>query len=68
VNDVFFTRRWGYAYDTPTFIQDDFRRREMRFVRLTATWKFGERDASFFRRRPQTRSEPSLRGGGGQED
>lgn len=67
VNDVFFTRRWGYAYDTPTFIQDDFRRREMRFVRFTATWKFGERDASFFRRRPQ-RTEPSLRGGGGMEE
>lgn len=68
VNDVFFTRRWGYSYDTPTFIQDDFRRREMRFVRLTVTWKFGERDASFFRRRPQTGTEPSLRGGGGQEE
>lgn len=68
INDVFFTRRWGYAYDTPTFIQDDFRRREMRFARLTVTWRFGERDASLFRRRAPQRTEPSLRGGGGQED
>jgi hypothetical protein len=68
VNDVFFTRRWGHAYDTPTFRQDDFRRREMRFVRFTATWKFGERDASLFRRRPAQRMEPSLRGGGGPEE
>jgi hypothetical protein len=68
VNDVFFSRRWGYAYDTPTFIQDDFRRREMRYARLTVTWRFGERDASFFRRRGPQRMEPSLRGGGGQED
>lgn len=68
VNDVFFTRRWGQAYDTPTFIQEDFRRREMRFARLTVTWRFGERDASLFRRRGPQRQEPSLRGGGGQEE
>ncbi len=68
INDVFFTRRWGSAYDTPTFIQDDFRRREMRYARLTVTWRFGVRDASLFRRRPTTGNEPSLRGGGGQED
>ncbi len=68
INDVFFSRRWGYAYDTPTFIQEDFRRREMRYARLTVTWRFGERDASLFRRRSQQRSEPSLRGGGDMED
>ncbi|MEX1132763.1 MAG: outer membrane beta-barrel protein [Flavobacteriales bacterium] len=68
VNDVFFSRRWGYAYDTPTFTQDDFRRREMRFVRFTATWQFGQRDASLFRKRGPQRTEPSLRGGGGQEE
>lgn len=68
VNDVFFSRRWGYAYDTPTFIQDDLRRREMRFARLTVTWRFGERDASLFRRRGMQRGEPSLRGGGEMEE
>ncbi len=67
VNDIFFSRRWGYAYDTPTFLQDDFRRREMRYARITVTWRFGERDASLFRRRAQ-RTEPSLRGGDGMEE
>lgn len=68
VNDIFFTRRWGQFYDTPTFVQEDYRRREMRYARLTVTWKFGERDASLFRRRAQQRMEPSLRGGGGNEE
>lgn len=68
VNDIFFTRRWGQMYDTPTFVQEDYRRREMRNARITVTWKFGERDASLFRRRPQQRMEPSLRGGGGAEE
>ncbi len=68
VNDMFNTRRWGSEYDTPFFIQSDSRRREMRNARLTVTWKFGERDASIFRRRPTGGTEPSLRGGGGSEE
>lgn len=63
VNDVFFTRRWGQVLDTPFMHQESFRRREMRNVRLTLTWKFGQQDASLFRRRQQQRSEP----GGGEE-
>jgi len=62
VNDVFYTRRWGQVLDTPTIYQENFRRREQRFVRLTLTWKFGERDASLFRRKGQQQREP---GGGG---
>lgn len=63
VNDVFFTRRWGQVLDTPLLYQESFRRREMRNVRLTVTWKFGQQDASLFRRRQQQRTEP----GGGEE-
>jgi len=65
VNDVFFTRKWGTVLDTPTLYQENERRREMRFVRLTLTWKFGEQDASFFRRR-QPRAEPGTGGEGGE--
>lgn len=64
VNDVFYTRRWGNILDTPTVYQENFRRREQRFIRFTLTWKFGERDATLFRRRQQQR-EPGGRDGGG---
>ncbi|MEZ4757688.1 MAG: outer membrane beta-barrel protein [Flavobacteriales bacterium] len=65
VNDVFFTRRWGNILETPFFYQENFRRREMRFVRFTLTWKFGEQNASLFRRRgEQQRREPGSGGGG----
>ncbi|MBL8003193.1 MAG: outer membrane beta-barrel protein [Flavobacteriales bacterium] len=67
VNDVFFTRKWGTVLDTPTLYQESERRREMRFVRLTLTWKFGEQDSSFFRRRnQQQRRDPGAGGEGGE--
>lgn len=66
VNDVFYTRKWGNIIDTPYLYQENYRRREMRFIRFTLTWKFGERDASLFRRKTQqARPEP---GGGGEMD
>jgi len=65
VNDVFFTRKWGTVLDTPTLYQESERRREMRFARVTVTWKFGEQDASFFRRKGQ-RAEPGSGGEGGE--
>ncbi len=63
VNDLFFTRRWGNIIDTPLLYQESTRRREMRYVRFTLTWKFGEQNSSLFRRRGPQRSDPS-RGGG----
>lgn len=66
VNDVFFSRRWGNTVDTDRVYQESFRRREMRFVRFTLTWKFGEQNTSLFRKRnAQQRSEP---GGGGDQE
>jgi len=67
VNDVFYTRKWGTILDTPTLYQESYRRREMRFVRLTVTWKFGEQDTSLFRRRnQQQRRDPGAGGEGGE--
>ena len=63
VNDVFFSRRWGNTVETPLLYQESFRRREMRFVRFTLTWKFGEQNMSLFRKRGQQRSEPGQSGG-----
>lgn len=65
VNDIFFTRRWGTRYETPEFTQESWRRREQRFVRFTLTWRFGQQDASFFRRKgQQQRGEPGGSGEG----
>lgn len=64
VNDIFFSRRWGTRYETADFTQESWRRREQRFLRFTITWRFGQQDASLFRRKgQQQRSEP---GGGGE--
>lgn len=65
--DIFFTRRWGNTYETAMFLQESSSQHEMRNVRFTLTWKFGEYDASMFRRRAP-RSEPSMRGAEGGED
>lgn len=67
VNDVFYTRLWGTILDTPNLYQETERRREMRFVRVNLTWKFGVQDASLFRRRDRStqRRDPGAAGGEG---
>jgi hypothetical protein len=67
VNDVFYTRLWGTVLDTPALYQETERRREMRFVRATLTWKFGEQDASLFRRK-QTKERRDPGTGSGEGD
>lgn len=64
LNDVFNTRRFGTYYESETFTQDLSRRRETRFLRLSVTWRFGEMDASIFRKRKPNRDAP---GGGSME-
>ena len=67
LNDVFFTRLWGNILDTQELYQETERRREMRFLRVNITWKFGEQDASLFRRRDRRdqRRDPGAVGGEG---
>jgi iron complex outermembrane receptor protein len=60
VIDVFNTRRFGNFFDTPFFTQEFMRRRDTRFVRLTANYRFGEFDVSLLRRMRR----PSGGGGG----
>ena len=57
LNDVFNTRRFGNTFETAFIEQDISRRRETRFLRLSVTWRFGEMDASLFRKRSQRRGE-----------
>ncbi|RYY58794.1 MAG: TonB-dependent receptor [Chitinophagaceae bacterium] len=46
VNDLFNTNRWGTIYDTDDFYQDSYRRWNVRSVRLTFSYKFGDADFS----------------------
>lgn len=64
VNDVFNTRRFGTYYESDYMIQDVSRRREVRFIRLTVSYRFGEMDASLFKRKQQRRGGDE---GGGME-
>jgi hypothetical protein len=67
VSDVFYTNRWGNILDTPYLYQENFRRREQRFIRFTLTWKFGEQNASIFRRNRNQQPQREPGGGGGGE-
>jgi hypothetical protein len=57
VNDVFNTRRFGTSFESDFLIQDISRRREIRFVRLSASIRFGEMDVSLFKRKRSNRGD-----------
>lgn len=57
INDIFNTRRFGSQFETEFFAQDLSRRRDVRFFRVGFTWRFGEWDASLFRKRKSTNRE-----------
>jgi outer membrane receptor protein involved in Fe transport len=50
INDVFNSRRFGSVYDTETFYQEAFRRRNVRGFRVTLTYRFGNSDFNLFKR------------------
>ncbi len=50
LNDVFNTNRYGSIYDTETFYQDSYSRRNVRNFRVTFSYKFGNADFTIFRR------------------
>lgn len=51
INDVFNTNRWGTIYDTESFYQDSYRRRNVRSFRVSFSYKFGDSDFSLTRKR-----------------
>jgi len=59
-SDIFNTRGFGSYYNTETFTQDLWRRREVRNFRLSFTYRFGEWDVSLFRRKPGKRGEGQM--------
>ena len=50
INDVFNTHRFGNIYDTETFYQEGFRRRNVRNFRIGLSYKFGKENFSLFRK------------------
>lgn len=61
INDIFNTRRFGSEFSTDLFTQNLSRRRDVRFFRVGFTYRFGEWDASLFKKR---RPNKENQGGG----
>ncbi|HYO21084.1 MAG TPA: outer membrane beta-barrel protein [Flavisolibacter sp.] len=55
INDIFNTQRFGSIFDTETFYQNSYRRRNVRGFRLTFTYKFGKDDFKVFGREDNNR-------------
>ena len=51
INDVFNTRRYGTIYDTEDFYQDSYSRWSVRTFRVTFSYKFGDADFNFFKKK-----------------
>jgi outer membrane cobalamin receptor len=64
LSDVFDSRRFGNTIQSETLFQEFIRRREVRFLRLTVTYRFGNAEASLFQRIRRSSSG----GGGGSMD
>ncbi|MFM7497834.1 MAG: outer membrane beta-barrel family protein, partial [Bacteroidota bacterium] len=62
LSDLANTRRFGNTVQTETLFQEFIRRREVRFLRLTLTYRFGNSDASLFQK--MRRGGPPAGGGG----
>jgi outer membrane receptor protein involved in Fe transport len=50
INDIFNTQRFGSIFDTESFYQDSYRRRNVRSFRINFTYKFGKDDFRIFKR------------------
>lgn len=54
VSDIFDTKGRGLYYTTDQYIQDSWNRRESRFIRVVARFRFGKADAPIFKKRSQS--------------
>jgi hypothetical protein len=65
VSDVANTRSFGTYYNTPDYTETTIRRRDPRYARLGATFKFGKMDSSLFKKLKKLKKEGS---GSGDQD
>jgi len=57
IHDIFKTQRWGSIYDTESFYQESFRKRNARGFRISFTYKFGKNDFDIFKRETERHEE-----------
>jgi iron complex outermembrane recepter protein len=57
VSDVMNTKAYGTYYDTPDYTETTIHRRDPRYARLGATFKFGKMDSSLFKKMKQQKKE-----------
>lgn len=65
VNDIFNTKIMGTHYSTAAFTQMQTNRRDVRYAKLTVSFRFGKMDASFFKKNSTKSASP--RGGSGMD-
>lgn len=57
INDLLNRNRFGTIYDTESFYQDSYRRRNVRSFRLTFTYRFGNANFNLFKRSDNRRDD-----------
>jgi hypothetical protein len=62
VNDVFNSRREITTYLFPTYYQENMRRRDLRYYKLSLQMPFGKMDASIFKRAKEGRKQQQGQG------
>lgn len=65
VNDVFNTYRYGTIYNTQTFYQESYRRRNVRSFRLTFSYKFGNPNFRLFNKNSNNNNSTNTERNGG---
>jgi outer membrane receptor protein involved in Fe transport len=57
LSDVLNSKRNGYVYSTPDFVQSLTKRREVRYAKLGVVFKFGKEDASMLKQKKQKKEK-----------
>lgn len=57
INDIFNTQRWANVFDTETFYQEAYNRRNVRSFRINFTYKFGKDDFNISRREERDQND-----------
>jgi outer membrane receptor protein involved in Fe transport len=65
VNDVFNTRTMEMEYDTPQYNQVQSRRRDVRYARISLSYRFGKMEASLFKMKKNRDDMPNMNSGDG---
>lgn len=62
-SDILRTRKFSMHSEAPTFIQDDWRRRDPQIVRVNLSYRFGKFDAALFKRKNMRGDQEGMQNG-----